>query len=245
MDSQTILQAWHQMLPASVFVSAGPLLEYAVPLTARERASAGCVGERRMRELESGRAYAKRALAMLGIDDVDLPVGLDRSPQWPSGIVGSLTHVRGCVDGHFAAAVARKRDARAVGIDVERENGLHPRLWNLFLTAHELERIIARPVPVRPILAQIAWCAKEAVMKAARRPVEPTEIDIEPDPSGNEFTASWRKPGSDRRSAEVWRGRTARSQGLILAAVIGTAGLASPQGPQHVHATRQSSTFDR
>ena len=94
----------------------------------------------RMRELENGRMYAKRALAMLGIRDVDLPIAPNRSPLWPAGIVGSLTHVIGRVDGHVAAAVARTENVCALGIDIECESGLHPRLWDYVLTRRERER---------------------------------------------------------------------------------------------------------
>jgi 4'-phosphopantetheinyl transferase EntD len=220
MDSQSLLFAWRTLLPMGVFVSAGPRLDDSVPLTERERASAGSVDEERLRELECGRVYAKRALAMIGFHGVELLVGPDRSPQWPAGVVGSLTHVNGCDGGHFAAAVARADTFCAVGIDVERERGLHPGMWEYVLTTHELERILALPVPKRAIEAQVAWCAKEAAGKAALRPIEPAELDIENNPDG-EFTATWRPViGGVTHSAHIGHGRTTRSQGFILAAVI-------------------------
>jgi 4'-phosphopantetheinyl transferase EntD len=110
MDSRTFLEAWRDILPASVSVSAGALLQDAIPLTSRELASAGRVEAERMRELESGRVYAKRALALIGIKEVDLPIARDRSPLWPAGIVGSLTHVTARGVRQFAAAVARTTD---------------------------------------------------------------------------------------------------------------------------------------
>jgi 4'-phosphopantetheinyl transferase EntD len=175
-----------------------------------------------MRELESGRVYAKRALAMIGINNIDLPIARDRSPLWPPGIVGSLTHLRGR-DGQFAAAVARTTDVCAIGIDIERETGLHPRLWNFVLTQSELERILALPPQQRMIEAQVAWCAKEALFKAARRPIDPTGVDIERDRSGGNFVAIWRASESEMRPVEIWQGRTTCSQGLILAAVVRSA----------------------
>jgi 4'-phosphopantetheinyl transferase EntD len=172
-----------------------------------------------MRELESGRVYAKRALAMMGIKDVDLPIAPDRSPLWPAGIVGSLTHLTGRGAWQFAAAIARTTDLCAIGIDIEREVGLHPRLWNYILTQHELTRILAMPLHIRATEVQVAWCAKEALIKAVRKRIEPTDVDIERDPSSIDFVAIWRVPGPEKRPVEIWRGRIARSQGLILAAV--------------------------
>ncbi len=207
-------------MPVSVSVSAGALLEHAIPLTACEIASAGRVEAERMREFESGRVYAKRALAMMGIVDVDLPIARDRSPLWPTGIVGSLTHLTGRGVSQFAAAVARTTDLCAIGIDIEREAGLHPRLWNYVLTQHELTRILALPPHIRATEAQVSWCAKEALVKAARRRIEPTDVDIERDPMSGNFAAIWRVPGPEVVPVGTWRGPIARSQGLILAAVV-------------------------
>ncbi len=227
-DFRAILQAWRELLPADVCVGAGPLLKDAVPLTPRESASVGIVDDERMRELENGRLYAKRALAMLGVYGVELPIAPDRGPLWPAGLVGSLTHVREPAPGHVAAAVARTNTIRAIGIDIEREGNLHPHTWEHVLTARELEHILALPPHIRGNEAQIVWCAKEAVAKAARRSIEPTEVEIQRDPTASGYTAVWKATVRDSaRSAEIWRGRTTRSQGFVLAAVV------LPQKPEH------------
>src|SRR5271165_6795043 len=115
MNGEELCGRLREMMPADVCVAAGRPL--AMRLTARERASLGAADADRVREFESGRAYAKRALAMLGIDDVDLPIGPDRSPVWPIGVVGSISHVRcGRYGMYAAAAVARTEVALAVGI---------------------------------------------------------------------------------------------------------------------------------
>ena len=222
MDSRAIRQAWRELLPATISVSVGPLLEDAPPLTAIERASAGMMDAERMREFKNGRLYAKRALAMLGVYGVELPIAPDRAPLWPAGLVGSLTHVSQPACGHVAAAVARAHTVRAIGIDAEREGSLHPHAWEHVLTERELERIRTLPPHMRAAEAQIIWCAKEAVAKAARRPTEPTEVEIECDPAGGGFMAIWKVTGggNSASSTEIWRGRTARSQGFILAAVV-------------------------
>ena len=220
MNSQVSCLAWRQLLPEGVAVSAGPHLENPMPLTDAERLSAGDIGVERRRELENGRTYAKQALTLLDLRDVEIPVAADRSPVWPEGIVGSITHVTGGACGHFAAAVARIRDVNAIGIDIERENGIHPRLWDYFLTKDEFKRILAFPAHVRPVEAQVVWCAKEAVIKAAGRRVQPTALEIEPNSSGDGFVALWQSQGPGSKEKEVWRGRTARMQGLIFAAVV-------------------------
>ena len=221
MDARAVLPAWRELLPASVCVCAGPLLEDPTPLTAPERASAGIVDAERMREPVNGRLYAKRALAMLGVCGVELPIAPDRAPLWPMGLVGSLTHVRNPPRGHIAAAVARTHTVRAIGIDVEREGDLHVHTWEHVLTLRELERILTLPLHARATEVQILWCAKEAVAKAARRAIEPPEVEIERDPTGGGFTAIWQTTIEDAASnAKIWRGRTTRSQGFVLAAVV-------------------------
>jgi enterobactin synthetase component D len=221
MNSTEVLQAWQQLVPPGICVVAGPVLEYATPLTVREHQSVGGLNAERMREFECGRLYAKRALSMLGIDQVDLPVAPDRSPLWPNGVVGSLAHTSDGGGGHVAAVVARTQDFCAIGIDVERDDPLHPSLWQYILCEREFERILSLSPEIRPSEVQVIWCAKEAVAKAARQAIEPTEIDVEFDlPRSGGFVAQLRAGGPEEYSSQKWQGRTVRSQGLILAAVI-------------------------
>jgi 4'-phosphopantetheinyl transferase EntD len=70
---------------------------------------------RREREFAAGRRCAARALLDAGARDLTVGVSPDRSPRWPAGFVGSITH-----SGSFAwAAVARDTDLRSLGIDSE------------------------------------------------------------------------------------------------------------------------------
>ncbi len=219
MDSAEVLRAWKELLPPSVSVSVGPIVDCATPLTVWERLSIGDLESGRLREFECGRMHAKLALSLLGVDAVHLPVGPDRAPLWPAGVVGSLAHIGGWIDGQIAAAAARTRDVCAIGIDVERDDGLHPSLWSYVLTEGEFERILSLPPQMRAIEAQVIWCAKEAVTKAARRVVEPRALDVECDLTDGSFVARLRRTGPKMCPPEKWPGRTARAQGLILAAV--------------------------
>jgi 4'-phosphopantetheinyl transferase EntD len=182
-------------------------------------------------ELKSGRFYAKRALAMLGLHGVDIPIGSNRAPMWPRGVVGSLTHVRGRDGGHVAAAVGRESEFRAIGIDVETEGGLHPSLWDQVLTAREFERVGILPATIRSAEAQLVWCAKEAFIKAIRQLIDPMEVEIDRDANSYGYPATWRvrTVGSDP-STHTWTGQSIRSSGFVLAAVAigqGRLGLAA------------------
>ncbi len=71
---------------------------------------------KRQAEFLAGRACAAQALVQFGRTDTAVPVGPDRAPVWPGGVVGSITHSAG-----FAAAmVAPDAACRGIGIDVER-----------------------------------------------------------------------------------------------------------------------------
>lgn len=218
--SENLAAAWRKLLPKNILVCAGPILGEAPALTVRERASAGPLDEERLRELKSGRFYAKRALALLEFHNVHIPIGPNRSPMWPRGVVGSLTHVRWRDGGHVAAAVGRASEFCGIGIDIEKEEGLHPSLWGHVLTTREYERVRTLPPPIRGVEVQLVWCAKEAFIKAIRQSIDPMEVEIERDANSYGYPATWwaRTVGSSP-STLTWTGRSIRSLGFVLAAV--------------------------
>jgi 4'-phosphopantetheinyl transferase EntD len=118
--------------------------------------------EKRRLEFARGRGCARRALSQLGVTAGAIPVGQGRSPVWPPGTVGSITHC----DGLVAAAVAREPALRAVGLDVEVGGELDGHLITSVCTPREVAAIrAARPEEVG------RWCkmlfsAKESVHKA-------------------------------------------------------------------------------
>ncbi|HSU62645.1 MAG TPA: 4'-phosphopantetheinyl transferase superfamily protein [Burkholderiales bacterium] len=62
-----------------------------------------------------GRACAAELLAELGSGETSVAMAADRSPVWPQGYVGSITHT----DELLGVAVARRKDFRSIGIDAE------------------------------------------------------------------------------------------------------------------------------
>ncbi len=129
----------------------------------RPAEAACCAGfaPKRAAEFAAGRACAHAALAALGRDGGPLVARADRSPDWPPGIVGSISHTNG-----FCAAVAAPAAAFAgIGIDVELEDRVTPDLWELVFVSSERERLAALPEATRNRYASIAFCAKEAFYK--------------------------------------------------------------------------------
>lgn len=72
---------------------------------------------KRKAEFVAARVCARHAIRELTGTDTSALIGVndDRSPQWPKGIVGSLSHT----DGLVFAAVALSKDVLSIGVDVE------------------------------------------------------------------------------------------------------------------------------
>lgn len=71
--------------------------------------------DKRRREFTTARVCARGALAALGLPAVPVVPGERGAPQWPSGIVGSMTHCAG----YRAAALGRDTEMTTIGIDAE------------------------------------------------------------------------------------------------------------------------------
>src|ERR1017187_16620 len=85
-----------------------------------EEAAIGRAVARPRREFTTARAGARDALARLGVPAAPIVPGERGAPQWPPGVVGSMTHCRG----YRAAAVARRRDLVTIGLDAEPDDAL-------------------------------------------------------------------------------------------------------------------------
>jgi enterobactin synthetase component D len=119
------------------------------------------VAQRRA-EFVSGRLCARDALKTLGATYLDIPIGADRSPIWPSGFVGSITHSNGMA----FAAVARASQAQSLGLDVEK---IMPRdtaceLGPILATSAEYNRLLTSPWD-HPLLVTSVFSAKETIFK--------------------------------------------------------------------------------
>jgi 4'-phosphopantetheinyl transferase EntD len=105
----------------------------------------------------AARIVARELLAQLGCSYLTaLPKSTSGAPIWPQGIVGSLAH-----DSRFAiAAVGRRHDVAALGIDIEPAEGL-PFELDLIATPKERLRISSYRY-----IGRLLFTAKEAVYKA-------------------------------------------------------------------------------
>lgn len=125
-----------------------------------KKAIAGAV-VRRQREFAAGRAAAREAMAQIGWLAEAIPSAPDRSPVWPTGMVGSIAHNR-----HACVAIAGQHaQVHAMGIDIEDDIALDAALWKTICTPGELAKMALLPQSERGRWVTRLFCAKEAFYK--------------------------------------------------------------------------------
>ncbi|GAA4251266.1 4'-phosphopantetheinyl transferase family protein [Dactylosporangium darangshiense] len=196
--------------------TAALLPEEAVALTDR-------TVESRRREYTAGRTCARRALERLGVRGRAVPTGGNRAPVWPHGTTGSITHTAG----YCAAAVARRSDVRAVGIDAERRTVLPANLHRMICLPEEIAWFEQRRD--EDWWPAVHFSAKEVVYKLWS-PIVGTWLDfldarLTIDPEAGEFEARIepKRLADSPGAPSVFRGRfhvapdLVRSAGYITA----------------------------
>jgi 4'-phosphopantetheinyl transferase EntD len=148
-----------------------------------ERLSIQRAVEKRRNEYAATRLLARQAFAALGAGAFALPNREDRSPVWPEGLVGSLTHT----DGFCAVAVARDSTHRALGIDAEVAERVGSELFSRVLTPRELEFVNSFVPERQQGVATLLFSAKESFYKC-QHPLtkrflgfQDVELDVELD----------------------------------------------------------------
>jgi 4'-phosphopantetheinyl transferase EntD len=152
-----------QLLPAAVSSAEAFADPPALALFPEEEALVARAVDKRRREFATGRACARTALAALGIRSAPIMPGERGAPQWPQGIVGSITHCAG----YRAAAVARACDVLTIGLDAEPHEVLPSGVLAAISLPGERERLRALAA-VEPGIHwdRLLFCAKEATYKA-------------------------------------------------------------------------------
>jgi 4'-phosphopantetheinyl transferase EntD len=184
-----------------------------------EATIANAVGKRR-REFTTARACARAALGRIGVPPVPIAPGLRGAPQWPLGVVGSITHC----DGYRACAVARDSDVVTIGIDAEPHERLPDGVLEAVTSEGERTRLAALTVEVPDVCwDRVLFCVKESVYKAwfplTRRWLEDAAVDF--DAANQSFTARLLVAGPvvNGKALNGFDGRWRVSDGLIVTAI--------------------------
>lgn len=190
---------------------------------AAERASVREAVTKRRREFAAGRDCAHEALRQLGCPLTPLISSARGEPQWPPGVVGSITHT----EGYCACAVARKGDIVALGIDAEPHVPLPQGVPIASIAcANELPGLqrMHRESPEVHV-DRLLFSAKESVFKAWY-PLTKRELDFAKARvtfrAGGKFEASLlvAVPAIAGRSLNVWSGRWLVRDGLVLTVAL-------------------------
>ncbi|GFH73232.1 4'-phosphopantetheinyl transferase [Streptomyces diastaticus] len=183
--------------------------------------------EKRRREFAAVRMCARTAMARLGVPSAPSLPGEHRSPVWPDGIVGSMTHC----DGYRAAAVARRSVVISIGVDAEPHDPLPDGVEEAVLLSEERDAAL-RLSERRPDTAwdRLIFSAKESVFKAwfpmTAQWLDFSECVVAPDPDRGTFTATLLVPGPVVAGERIqhftgrWRTRGGIEQGHVATAVL-------------------------
>ena len=194
-----------------------------VALFPEEEAVISRAVDKRRREFSTVRLCARIALKELGERESPLTPGERGEPQWPRGVVGSMTHC----DRYRAAALARSADVISLGIDAEPARPLPDGVLNVVSRSEERRRLaeLARQVTHVP-WDRLLFSAKESVFKTwyplTRRELDFTEASVDFTPATGTFTARLLVPGpvvgGERLSDFI--GRWAVRNGIALTAIV-------------------------
>ncbi|MEO1564083.1 MAG: 4'-phosphopantetheinyl transferase superfamily protein [Pseudomonadota bacterium] len=116
---------------------------------------------KRKAEFAAGRAAARAALAKIGLTAQPILKAADRSPVWPNGIAGSITHTPRCA----ASVACQTSQFASVGLDAETSDPLKPDLRRKVLTQSEMAAATAADALTVPN-CKLTFVAKEALFKA-------------------------------------------------------------------------------
>jgi 4'-phosphopantetheinyl transferase EntD len=141
----------------------------------------------RRHEFALGRTCARRALAGLGLPPSPIPVGRDRAPVWPPGVVGSISHC----PLRTMAVVAPATDFVAAGIDVEPNAPLPDDVVGTVARPDERRWLAGGDTPVAR--DRLLFSIKESVYKAwfplTRRWLEFTDVRVDVELASASFEA--------------------------------------------------------
>jgi len=180
--------------------------------------------EKRRREFTAVRSCARRAMEKLGVPPGPILPGELGAPQWPTSLIGSMTHC----EGYSAAALARATDLASLGIDAEPHQPLPEGVLDVVALPTEvgrLDRLGAETPAVH--WDRLLFSAKESVYKAwfplTRKWLDFSEadIDIVQGPSRGSPRAQLLVPGPlvDGERVGSFDGRWTVQRGLVATVV--------------------------
>ena len=159
----------------------------------------------RAREFAAGRTAARQALGQ----SVAIDTALDRTPLWPNGVAGSITHAAG-----FAVAAVSRR-ASMVGLDLEPHEDLPEEIIETVLSPSERTRV--GDLREARLVFSLKECAYKAQFPLTRQIFGFDGFEVAW--SSGKFEAEFRQPVGDFDKGHVLAGRYGIDGGFILSGI--------------------------
>ncbi|CUH64612.1 phosphopantetheinyltransferase component of enterobactin synthase multienzyme complex [Thalassovita gelatinovora] len=183
-----------------------------------EQAAVANAVPKRVGEFAAGRAAARAALCELGLPNVAIPTAPDRSPIWPEGFSGSISHT----DTACLAVVTKAQTYRAIGLDIEPYEPLPTEIWDIVLTDAEFDMVKLLPKNLAGIRAKKIFCIKEAAYKA-QYPISKILFDfhtLHVRLQENNFVAEFRRTVPPFQIGDTVQGGVFKQDGHIISAAF-------------------------
>jgi 4'-phosphopantetheinyl transferase EntD len=176
--------------------------------------------EKRAREYGVARTLFRGLLPHLGLGPVALVNDDKRAPQWPEGVLGTITHTQS----YCGVAIASTRDVLGLGLDAERAGPLKQALWKSICTPEELAMLHGMSEDEAGELGKLIFSAKECAYKAqyarSRTFLGFQAMRIDVDDTHQRFRATFEQSAGDVYApGDVIDGRFLRTETLVLTSV--------------------------
>lgn len=147
------------ILPDGVISDVCPVDNYGYLLSRIELEQSKNYKLKRLSQFSAGRYLAKKVLSVLDIESDSISKSPSGAPEWPQGIVGSISHT----DSYCLCAIANQPTVRSLGIDLERTGQLSIEDAHLFMSDNELNEIKSANNP--SLMLTVAFSIRESVYK--------------------------------------------------------------------------------
>ncbi|MEA2756998.1 MAG: hypothetical protein QOJ54_3287 [Aliidongia sp.] len=176
---------------------------------------------KRQAEFGTARLCAREVLAQLGLPPCSLVPQADRSPCWPEGVIGSISHTEGCC----AVVATLAPDVIGCGLDIERDIPLSAELESMICTVAERSWLDGQEPESRGRLGKLFFSAKEAFYKCQYRTtrtlIDFVDVELTIDLPGETFGVAGLTPeGPAWDRVRPIRGRFRWIPGFIVTAAV-------------------------
>jgi 4'-phosphopantetheinyl transferase EntD len=176
--------------------------------------------KKRRKEFVSGRICARSALETFSVFNQPITMREDRSPVWPEGFVGSISH-----SNDLCAAVVTQQDQfQSVGLDIEVVNDFNSNYCRHICTENELLRMTSLSEIDKQRDTALIFSAKESFYKCqyqiTKAWLDFHDVEILIDNENKEFSVEFRdKIINSIISSTMFKGKYVFSQEYILTGI--------------------------